>query len=273
MPEGPEIKQSADKIAAALEGKPLKAVEFVWPALKSWEKELSQHQIIKVEARSKGMLLHWSNQMTLYSHNQLYGVWYVRKNGAAPKTNRALRLSITGPQKTAWLYSATDIALLDPDELAQHPYLLKLGPDVLHPQTDLKRVLAQYQDSRFRRRRLSTLLLDQGFLAGLGNYLRSEILFVAGVPIHYRPADCSAEQLQKLAEASLSVPRQSYESGGITLAMERANALKAKGARRHQYRFYVFAKAGKPCEVCQTPILKTEAGGRRIYYCPRCQSD
>ena len=186
MPEGPEIKQSADQIAAALEGKPLKAVQLVWPALTSWEKELAQHRIVKVEARSKAMLLHWSNQMTLYSHNQLYGVWYVRKNGFTPKTNRALRLSITGPQKTAWLYSATDIALLDPDELAQHPYLLKLGPDVLHPQTDLKQVLAQYQDPRFRRRRLSTLLLDQGFLAGLGNYLRSEILFVAGVPIHYR---------------------------------------------------------------------------------------
>lgn len=271
MPEGPEIKQSADQIAAALEGKPLKAVQLVWPALTSWEKELAQHRIVKVEARSKAMLLHWSNQMTLYSHNQLYGVWYVRKNGFTPKTNRALRLSITGPQKTAWLYSATDIALLDPDELAQHPYLLKLGPDVLHPQTDLKQVLAQYQDPRFRRRRLSTLLLDQGFLAGLGNYLRSEILFVAGVPIHYRPADCSEVQLQKLAEASLALPRQSYDTGGITLDMERAKTLKAKGARRNQYRFYVFAKAGKPCVVCQTPILKTEAGNRRIYYCPRCQ--
>jgi endonuclease VIII len=273
MPEGPEIKQSADKIAAALEGKPLKAVAFVWPALTSWEKELAQHQIVKVEARSKAMLLHWSNQMTLYSHNQLYGVWYVRKNGDTPKTNRALRLSITGPQKTAWLYSATDIALLDPDELAEHPYLLRLGPDVLHPQTDLERVLQQYQDPRFRRRSLSSLLLDQGFLAGLGNYLRSEILFVAGVPFYYRPADCSAEQLQKLAEASLAVPRQSYATGGITLAMERANALKTKGAQRHQYRFYVFAKEGKPCVVCQTPILRVEAGGRRIYYCPRCQPD
>ena len=272
MPEGPEIKRSADQIAAALEGQPLTAVHLNWPALKGWENELAQQQIIKVEARSKAMLLHWSNHMTLYSHNQLYGVWYVRKNGPAPQTNRALRLQITGPQQTAWLYSATDIALLDPDELAQHPYLTKLGPDVLNDDTDFDRVLAQYQNPRFQKRRLSTLLLDQGFLAGMGNYLRSEILFVAGVPIHYRPMDCSAEQRQKLAEASLALPRQSYQTGGITLEIEQANALKEKGAPRHLYRFYVFAKEGKPCVVCHTPILKTQAGNRRIYYCPQCQA-
>lgn len=271
MPEGPEIKRSADQIAGALAGQPLKAVQFSWPALKGWEAELAKHHIVNVEARSKAMLLHWSNHMTLYSHNQLYGVWYVRANGPAPETNRALRLQLTGPRQTAWLYSATDIALLDPDELAQHPYLSKLGPDVLNDNTDFDRVLAQYQDSRFQKRRLSTLLLDQGFLAGLGNYLRSEILFVAGVPIHYRPIDCSAMQLQKLAEASLALPRQSYRTGGITLEMTLANALKAKGVRRDQYRFYVFAKVGKPCVVCQTPILKAEAGNRRIYYCPQCQ--
>ena len=143
---------------------------------------------------------------------------------------------------------------------------------MLNDDTDFDRVLAQYQNPRFQKRRLSTLLLDQGFLAGMGNYLRSEILFVAGVPIHYRPMDCSAEQRQKLAEASLALPRQSYQTGGITLEIEQANALKEKGAPRHLYRFYVFAKEGKPCVVCHTPILKTQAGNRRIYYCPQCQA-
>lgn len=272
MPEGPEIKRSADKLADALAEKPLKEVRIHWPPLKSWERELSEHKIIRIEARSKAMLIHWSNQLTLYSHNQLYGVWYVRKNGQPPRTNRALRLQLSGPQRTAWLYSATDIELLDPDELAQHPYLCKLGPDVLNETVVLADIVSQYKNPQFQRRRLSTLLLDQGFLAGLGNYLRSEILFLAGVPIHYRPKDCSEAQILKLAEASLELPRRSYLTGGITLDAKHSQMLKQNGASRSTYRFYVFAKSGKPCVVCGTPILKTAAGNRRIYYCPVCQS-
>lgn len=272
MPEGPEIKRSADTIAQAVEGKALLDVRVLWPALKTWERELAQHQIVKVEARSKALLLHWSNHMTLYNHNQLYGVWYVRENGNVPQTQRALRLVLQGPEKTAWLYSATDLTLLTPDELEEHPYLRKLGPDVLNPDTHLDTVLARFQDPRYNNRRLYSLLLDQGFLAGLGNYLRSEILFVAGVPISYRPKDCSKTQMQKLAEAALALPRQSYRTAGVTLDPALSQALKAKGARRNSYRFYVFAKASEPCVVCHTSITKTALGGRRIYHCPHCQS-
>ncbi len=272
MPEGPEIKRSADKIAQAVEGKTLLDVRVVWPALKTWEKELAQQQIVKVEARSKALLLHWSNQMTLYNHNQLYGVWYVRKNGSVPQTNRSLRLVLQGPEKTAWLYSATDLMLLNPDELEEHPYLRKLGPDVLNSNTHVDEVKERFLDRHYHNRRLYSLLLDQGFLAGLGNYLRSEILFMAGVPITYRPKDCSETQIQKLAEAALALPRQSYRTAGVTLEPALSQVLKAKGARRNSYRFYVFAKAGEPCVVCHTTIAKTELGGRRIYHCPHCQS-
>lgn len=272
MPEGPEIKRSADKIARAVEGKPLQAVRILWPALKAWQSELSQHRIVKVEARSKALLLHWSNHFTLYNHNQLYGVWYVRPNGQVPQTGRALRLVLQGPQSTAWLYSATDLELLDTESLQEHPYLRKLGPDVLSSTTDISTVIARFQDPHYRNRRLYSLLLDQGFLAGLGNYLRSEILFVAGVPITYRPKDCSATQIQQLAEAALRLPRQSYQTGGVTLDLALSQVLKAKGARRNRYRFYVFAKAGEPCVKCHHPITKTELGGRRIYHCPHCQS-
>lgn len=271
MPEGPEIKRSADTIAAAIENQDLKEVIIEWPPLVAWQNELAASRILKVEAKSKAMLIHFDNHMTLYSHNQLYGVWYVRKNGNRPKTNRSLRLGLKGPQKTAWLYSATDIALLDPDELASHPYLSKLGPDVLDGDITEQEILKRYKNPAFQRRKLTTLLLDQGFLAGLGNYLRSEILFWAKVPISARPCDCTPQQLKALAKASLLLPRRSYKTGGITLDEERSNALKKSGASRNQYRFYVFAKAGQGCESCQSPIVKEQAGGRRIYFCPKCQ--
>ena len=84
----------------------------------------------------------------------------------------------------ARLWSATDIEILEPWELPGHPYLAKLElyrPDVADLEVKFDDVLAQVSDNKFARRQLSGLLLDQGFLAGVGNYLRSEILFCAGI--------------------------------------------------------------------------------------------
>lgn len=274
MPEGPEIKRAADRIAKAIMGQPLKEVRFIWPALQAWESEMKQHKVLSVEARSKAMLIQFSNQMTLYSHNQLYGVWYVRQARAGwPQTNRQLRVMLAGPTHRAMLYSATDIALLDPDELKAHPYLLGLGPDVLDEATHFAAIHSRYQEKRFHSRRLTTLLLDQGFLAGLGNYLRSEILFLAGIPPHYRPKDCSPQQIEALAEVSLVLPRRSYVTQGCTNLPERVALLKAKGMVRQAYRFYVFARQNEPCWLCGNTIEKMMAGSRRLYFCPSCQSE
>lgn len=272
MPEGPEIRRSADQIAAALEGQTLQAVEFGMERLKPFEKLLTGQQVESVSSRGKAMLIRFANQLTLYSHNQLYGVWVVRRAGSLPVSNRQLRVSLRGPQKWALLYSATDIALLDPDELAQHPYLCRLGPDMLDEEVRLQDVLARYQDKAFARKRLTTLLLDQHFLAGMGNYLRSEILHVARIPATYRPLDCSPAQLQALAEASLELPRRSRSTGGITNDLERVAQLKAAGLSRSRYRFWVFARDNKPCYRCETLIVRSEVGGRRLYTCPRCQA-
>lgn len=271
MPEGPEIHRSADRIAEAILGHIPTEIELIWPPLAPMQEELEGQRIVSVTARGKALLIQFENRLTLYSHNQLYGVWYVRQNGTEIRTRRSLRLKFTGPKKTASLYSATDIALLDPDELAMHPYLDRLGPDVLDPETGSPQVLERYTSPRFRNRGLSALLLDQGFLAGLGNYLRSEILFVAGVHPDLRPRDCSPEQIERLAQASLELPRRSYQSRGITNDLERAEALKAQGVPRRHYRHFVFARQGQPCYLCQSEILKIEKGKRRLYYCPRCQ--
>ena len=87
--------------------------------------------------------------------------------------------------------------MLTPAQIAGHRYLAKLGPDVLRATP--QEVLALLQDQKHRRRQLSGLLLDQGFFAGVGNYLRSEILFIAGLHPHRRPMDCRDDELERLA--------------------------------------------------------------------------
>lgn len=273
MPEGPEIKRSADAITSAIAHQPLTELFFAFDHLKSFEGSLAASKVIAVEPRGKALLTRFENQLNIYSHNQLYGVWMVRKAHSFPNTNRQLRLAIHTPKKSALLYSASDIEVLHDDELSSHPFLSRIGPDVLAPETTVEQVTQRLMDKEFHRRRLTTLLLDQHFLSGLGNYLRSEILFAAGVHPSMRPVDCTDEQIDALAKMAIALPRQSYETGGITNDLERVAQLKAEGTRRSAYRFYVFSRESKPCYQCGTSVIKETTGGRRYYFCPTCQPE
>lgn len=271
MPEGPEIRRAADAIAAAIARQPLQDIFFAFDHLKPYADALQGNRIYAVETYGKAMLIRFENQLNIYSHNQLYGKWFIRKAQSFPATNRQLRLAIHTAQKSALLYSASDIAVLPNELLLTHPFLSRLGPDVLHPVITTDEVLARLQDRRFARRQLAVLLLDQGFLCGLGNYLRSEVLFVAGVRPTRRPVDCEVAQLAKLAAGAIALSQQSYQTGGLTNDLTRVAQLKAQGWRRSHYRHYVFGRGGQPCFTCGTPIVKEVAGGRRCYYCPTCQ--
>lgn len=272
MPEGPEIKQAADEIARAIAHQPLTAVFFAFDHLKPFEQILAREEVIAVQPRGKALLIRFQNQLNIYSHNQLYGKWEMRAAHSYPETNRQLRLAIHTAKKSALLYSASEIAVLNNHEISAHPFLSRLGPDVLNEETTVEQVHDRLLDKRFYRRGLASLLLDQQFLCGLGNYLRSEILFVARVHPSFRPMDCSPEQIAKLAEAAIVISRQSYQTKGITNDLEIAAHLKKLGHPRSDYRFWVFNREGKPCFVCGTTILKTMTGGRRIYCCPNCQA-
>lgn len=272
MPEGPEIKRAADQIAQAIVQQPITEIFFAFEHLKPYESVLAQEQITEVQPRGKALLIRFQNRLSIYSHNQLYGQWIIRTGKSYPATTRQLRLAIHTRKKSALLYSASDIAVLTDDELMIHPFLRRLGPDVLAPDTTIATVRSRFLDPTFRRRGLVGLLLDQGFLCGLGNYLRSEVLFVARVHPSVRPLDCSDNQITALATAAIAVTQQSYQTKGITNDMTIAMALKSQGVPRRDYRHYVFNRDGKPCFVCGTPILKQVAAGRRLYYCPVCQA-
>jgi len=125
---------------------------------------------------------------------------------------------------------------------------------------------------RFRNRALGSLYLDQGFLAGIGNYLRSEILFAAGLHPTNIPRELAAKTGNRLARQTLNIARRAYETGGITNAPERVAAMKDGGLNRRRYRFAVFARAGQPCPTCGVMVERIEVGSRRLYLCPACQS-
>ena len=272
MPEGPEIRQAADQLADALVGHTAEEVWFAFDQLKPYEALLSGVQVTAVTSRGKAILTQFENNYTIYSHNQLYGKWRVRPAYNLLDTNWQLRLAIHNKEKSALLYSASDIEVWPTAEIEEHPFLRKLGPDLLDSSTTVAQVAARFVDPKFRRKRLTTLLLDQGLVAGLGNYLRSELLFVARVHPLLRPMDCTPEQIDALAQATVGLTRQSYQTKGITNDLQLAETLKANGQSFPEYRFWVFNRDGQPCRDCGREIIREELGGRRLYYCLSCQA-
>lgn len=252
-------------------GRVAERVEFHLPRLEAHGRRLGGQRIEAVTPRAKALLIRFSGGETLYSHNQLYGRWHVARVGRSPSTSRALRVCIANDRHVARLYSATDIELLDERGIAVHPYLAALGVDLLDPLTTASAVHAVTTDARFQRRSLASLLLDQGFCAGLGNYLRSEILFVAGLRHERRLGELNPAAQQRLAEVALGLTRQAYRSRGVTNDLERAAALKARGLPFAAYRHHVFARDGEPCWTCADTVLRIDVAGRGIYYCPTCQ--
>lgn len=276
MPEGPEIRRMVDDIENAVGGATAEAVFFAFDHLKAFETALRGRRVERVEARSKAVLVFFEGTdedgpWCVYSHNQLYGKWRIGRPDREPKTSRQLRFAIYGSKKAARLYSASDIQLVRPDQLTEVPYLARLGPDPLNQTVSAEQLLTVFDDPRFRGRNLGGLLLDQGVVAGIGNYLRSEILFEARLSPWAKPRDLDTQQRKALVAAILNLVQRTYRLKGITNPPERAERLKRAGWTFGQRRHMVFNRDGERCHDCASPLVRTLMASRRLYYCPVCQ--
>jgi endonuclease-8 len=271
MPEGPEIRRAADAISKAIGGREASTVWFAFDELTEFEDVLEGRCVEAVEPRGKAILTRFEGGWNIYSHNQLYGKWVICGADESPDNNRQLRVEVANEDKRALLYSASEIEVLRDDELSEQSYLAKLGPDPLAEDVTSEDIRARYEDDTFHRRQLATLLLDQGFVAGLGNYLRSEILWYAGVHPRNRISQLDADTRRILAEGTYELTRRAYENKGVTNDPERVESMKIDGVPWRVYRYYVFGRDGEYCYRCDSKIVREEHGGRRVYRCVECQ--
>lgn len=271
MPEGPEIRLAADKVAKVLVGQEIVDVQFGLDRLSHYAKRLTGATVTAVDTRGKAMLTRFDNGLTLYSHNQLYGRWFAMRRPKLPKTTRQLRVGLHTETHSALLYSASDIDVLSARELQQHPFLCRVGPDILDPALSVDAIVDRLQATTFRNRSLGNLYLDQAFLAGNGNYLRSEILWAAGVDPTLKPSQLNAAELRAVATETLAISRRSYRTRGITAPANEAQARKALGMSYQQYRFQVFARDGLDCYACGATIERRTLASRNLFICPGCQ--
>ncbi len=273
MPEGPEIRQSADELQSVLLNQPITNLVFGLAYLKHFEAQIVGACCMKVAPRGKAMLISFDNGLYLFSHNQLYGKWVVLKKGQVHHTTRQLRIAITTPMGEARLYSASDIEVLTKSGLSTHPFLSKLGPDILDEALSDEAFIERFHLPQFLKRTLASLLLDQAFIAGTGNYLRSEILFDQKLNPKCRLGELSQKQRTALAMAVREITQRSYETHGICVSKPDQKQLRAEKNDYEYYRFSVFGHDGRACLRCSTPIEKTNIASRRLYFCPNCQGE
>src|SRR6056297_261515 len=215
MPEGPEMYRAARKINDEIGGRFMTEVWFAFDGLKRWQDVLTGKKFDRAETLGKALLLKFSRGTTIYTHNQLYGKWMFASPDRRPDTNRQLRLALSSTDRSALLYSASEIDVLEADELDDHSFISRAGLDILSSGAKPDKIVDWMRRDEFRRRRLGHLLLDQSFLAGVGNYLRSEILFGAGLPQDRRIADLGDEALERLAETAHTLMWRATDTGGI----------------------------------------------------------
>ncbi|HET6793151.1 MAG TPA: bifunctional DNA-formamidopyrimidine glycosylase/DNA-(apurinic or apyrimidinic site) lyase [Acidimicrobiales bacterium] len=122
-----------------------------------------------------------------------------------------------------------------------------------------------------RRTRLKSLLMDQGFVAGIGNIYSDEILFGARLA-HDRPANgLSPPEGRRLHRSMLAVLDDAVARRGSSLADAQYRDVYGQ-LGQYQLRHRVYGREGQPCTRCRTPIRRARVGGRSGYYCPRCQT-
>jgi endonuclease VIII len=267
MPEGPEIYLAARAVHDAVALQPC-TLKLAHPPLASKARSLRGVKIVRVHARSKAMLTEFANGAVLYSHNQLYGEWVVHQAGE-PLLTKQVRLVITTARHQVVLYSATDFAWLRTGQEDQHPYIAKLGPEVLSDQVSAAHIAQRL--AAFPHRVIADALLDQHVLAGLGNYLRADILLVAKINPLRKINTLTPTELLRIAKACKTLTQRSVQRQGVVRPWAQYLAARKEGADYEAARFYAFDREGAPCWECATPIARITHSGRSLFYCPNCQ--
>lgn len=255
-----------------LVGRDIVDAEFNVPALAPFARRVTGSRVTAVDTRGKAMLTRFDNGLVMYSHNQLYGRWFAVRRPEVPRTSRKLRVALHTLTHSALLYSASDIEIFDAADEDQHPFLKRAGPDILDNRLTAEAVFDRLGAADFRNRALGNLYLDQGFLAGNGNYLRSETLWAARLNPFTRPSAVDAGALKRLARETLAIARRSYRTRGVTVPDKIARERRAAGLSYEQYRFQVYGRDGLPCYRCGATVQRMSCGSRSVFICPACQA-
>lgn len=270
MPELPEVETVARFLReGGREGPPILGKRIVGARL-FWERTLAApspeeflsrvvgQTILSIGRRAKYLVLELSED-TLLVHLRMTGDLFVETQQAeiAPHhrlvldLDGGLRLSFNDTRKfgRVWLTG-------DPGSV-----LAGLGPEPLDPEFTAERFHTMLRE---RRRQLKPLLLDQSFIAGLGNIYVDEALFLARLHPLTVASSLTKQEAERLWAAIRQVLTAGIRSNGTSLDWV------YRGGEFQNY-LRAYGRTGEPCSRCGTPIERLVVGQRGTHICPNCQ--
>ncbi|WP_347346402.1 DNA-formamidopyrimidine glycosylase family protein [Microbacterium sp.] len=179
-----------------------------------------------------------------------------------------VRLRLLTDSTCADLRGPTACQLQTPDEMLAT--IAKLGPDPLvdDPAEGEERFTATV---RRKPTPIGLLLMDQSVVSGIGNVYRAELLFRAGLDPHTPGRDVPEELVRELWRDWVRLLRIGVETGQMMTMDDLDPEAYRRAMASRDDRHWVYHRAGLPCRVCGTEVVVEEFGGRKLYWCPRCQ--
>ena len=265
MPELPEVETIARKLRPELVGNSIMKADLLWsrtlatPTQAKFEKMITGQEINEVGRRAKYLFLQLS-QYHLFVHLRMSGDLYIKEGNAPLEKHDRLVLSLA-PSGMKFVFNDTRKfgrvwLVQDPDKV-----IGKLGPEPLDDEFTTQLL---YDGLQSRKRQLKPLLLDQSFLAGMGNIYTDEALHIAGLHPQTVSNSLSREQARALWEAIRSVLQEGIRRNGASIDWV------YRGGEFQNY-FRVYNRKGEPCPFCGTSIERLIVGQRSTHICPNCQ--
>ena len=275
MPELPEVETTVRGLCHDLPGNKFSGVReldyapTVEPlSPKDFTKAVLGRRITSIGRRAKYILLGLDNNHTLTVHLRMSGRLFTTTAGTQPDRHTRIILDLDNGRALHFhdVRKFGRMRLLTEAEYASLDR--RLGPEPLAP-SFTSVVLAERLQNRSKAR-LKPLLLDQHFLAGLGNIYADESLFRAGLHPLRQAGTLSIEEIQRLHHAIRNVLSEAITAEGTTLS-DGVYRFGMDQPGRFAERLQVYGSEGEACPQCGGSLLRQTIGGRSSHFCPTCQ--
>ena len=274
MPELPEVQTIVnDLVASNVINRTIVGVEVFWPKTigdmktETFRKKVSGQTIQNIRRRAKYIIFDFAAQWHLLVHLRMSGRLYLTPNSLKQDKHEHVILHLN---------DNSDLRFHDTRKfgrmiLTENPesILGKLGPEPLSNDFSAEQFKTMLKS---RHRQLKPLLLDQTFIAGLGNIYVDEALWEARLHPQRIASSLSTKKVNDLYHAIRKVLQQGIDNQGTSLGDGKSNFVSAKRRQGSNAKnLMVFRRTNRECPRCGSMIKRIVVGQRSTHICPRCQ--
>lgn len=273
MPELPEVETIRRTLQPKLAGLKFTGVRIYLPKViaapepEHFAETITGKKIIALQRRGKYLLFSLTGGYTLIVHLRMTGSMVYREStGPTSKYTHVVFYFDNGNRLFfADLRQFGRLWLLPVDSPDNPAGLKNLGPEPLD-RSFTGKIFAKKLHNR--RTKIKPLLLDQSFIAGLGNIYTDEALHRAGINPEQPANSLTHREAARLYRAVRSVLREGIQNRGTSVR----DYIDGEGrAGKYQEMLRVYNREGQSCLKCGHPIARKKIGSRSAYYCPACQ--